>query len=84
MKQDMIGFAGTSYEPLLERHIGSKIVLEMHKKSGKLEIVGMLKDYTANYIELMDVDYTPLLDGPSKKADIIIPRDCGFVRHSSE
>ncbi|MFH1360957.1 MAG: hypothetical protein ABIJ41_08025 [Candidatus Omnitrophota bacterium] len=84
VKQEMIGFVGTSYEPLLERHIGAKVVLEVNKNGKKYEFVGILKDYTADYIELMDVNYRLSQESPPKKADVVVPRQYTFVRHLGE
>ena len=45
---------------------------------------GILKDYTSEFIELIDVDYKIDNDSPSRKADIVVSRKCGFVRHLGE
>ncbi|MBN1796527.1 MAG: hypothetical protein JW804_07635 [Sedimentisphaerales bacterium] len=84
MKQELIGSAGTSYEPLLERYIGHKVVLEMVKGETVTEYCGVLKEYTADFIELMDVDYKDVQQELPKKADIIVPRQYGLVRHLGE
>ena len=84
MKNEMIGFAGTAYEPILEKHIGSKVILEFHNDEKTLFFSGILKDYTSEFIELMDVDYKIDNDLPSRKADIVVSRKCGFVRHLGE
>ncbi len=78
------GSIGASYEPLLEKYIGRKVVLEMIKGDNILEYGGVLKDYTGEFIEIMDVDYTPGRDQPAKKADLVVPRKCGVVRHLGE
>lgn len=84
MKQELTGSIGTSYEPLLEKYIGRKVVLEMIKGDKMAEYCGVLKDYTAEFIEIMDVDYTPGQDQPPKKADLVVLRKCGVVRHLGE
>jgi hypothetical protein len=84
MKQELMGSVGTSYEPLLERYIGHKIVLEVIKNDKVIEYCGVLKEYTADFIELMDVAYKDNADGFIKKADMIIPRQYGLVRHLGE
>ena len=43
-------------------------------------LVGILKEYTSQFVTLMDVNY-PKSD---KKSDIIIPRDYGVVRQTIE
>ena len=84
MKQELISSVATAYEPLLERHIGRKVVLEQARSGKVFEFTGVLKDYTSEFIELMDVDYVTIgADGP-RKADIVTLRTCGIIRHLAE
>jgi hypothetical protein len=80
VKQEMMGSAGTSYEPLLERYIGRKVVLELIKGDNRFEYCGILKDYTAEFIEIMDVNYSGKEDQVSRKADLVVPRKYGLIR----
>ena len=84
MKQELMGSVGTSFEPLLERHIGKKIVLAMLKGDKIFEHCGVLKEYTAEFVEIMDVDYKVKQDEPAKRADLVVPRKYGIVRHLGE
>ena len=84
MKNEMVGFVGTAYEPILEKHIGSKVILEFHKGDKIWAFEGILKDYTSEFIELLDVDYKLNEDSSSRKADVVVSRKCGFVRHLGE
>ncbi len=84
MKKELIGSVGTAFEPLLERYIGHKVVLEMIKGDKIIEHCGVLKEYTADFIELMDVNYKPNEDAPLSTADLIVPRKLGIVRHLGE
>ena len=84
MKRELIGSAGTSFEPLLERYIGCKVVLELLKGDRMLEYCGVLKDYTAEFIEIMDVDYKVKEDQQTRKADLVVLRKYGVVRHLGE
>ena len=84
MKRELIGSVATAYEPLLERHIGRKVVLELVKGDKAIEVPGVLKDYTSEFIELMDVDYTIEQGSAPRGADIIVLRSCGIVRHLAE
>jgi hypothetical protein len=83
IKDELIASVGTSYEPLLERHIGHVVVVEIVTDNTVREYPGVLKEYTAEFLELMDVKYD-VGDGTPKKADIIIPRRCAAVRHMGE
>ena len=84
MKQDLMSSAGTSYEPLLEKYIGHKVVLEMIAGDKICKYRGVLKDYTAEFIEIMDVDYTPKETDTARKVDLVIPRKHALVRHFAE
>jgi hypothetical protein len=84
MKQEMVDSIGTAFEPLLERHIGARVLLVLNKGSKKYKYSGVLKDYTAEYIELMDIDYRIDEDSPIRKADIMVPRRYGCIRHLGE
>ncbi|MHC5060133.1 MAG: hypothetical protein ACYTFK_03500 [Planctomycetota bacterium] len=84
MKKDLMSSAGTSYEPLLEKYIGHKVVLEMVAGDKIRKYRGVLKDYTADFIEIMDVDYIAKNADAAKKADIVVPRKHALVRHFAE
>lgn len=84
MKQELVEATGTSFEPLLERYIGHTVVLEMIKADKVLEYCGVLKEYTAEFVEIMDVDYAVQDDQPARKADLVIPRKHGLIRHLGE
>ncbi len=84
MKQELVGSVGASFEPLLERYIGRRVVLEMIKGDKVLEYCGVLKDYTAEFIEIMDVDYSIKSDDPARRADLVVPRKLGLIRHLGE
>ena len=84
MKQELMASAGTSFEPLLERYIGHKVVLELMKGDKIFEYCGVLKEYTAEFIEIMDVNYAPKLGQPTRTADLVVPRKYGLIRHLGE
>lgn len=84
MKNEVIGSVDTSYEPLLEKYIGHRVVTEFLHKEQPVELAGVLKDYTADFIELLDVQYWFNGDEEKKKADIILPRKRAVVRHLAE
>ena len=84
MKQELMASSGTSFEPLLERYIGHKVVLEMAKGDKIFEYCGVLKEYTAEFIEIMDVNYAEKLGQPTRTADLVVPRKHGLIRHLAE
>ena len=84
MKQELVGSVGTSFEPLIERYVGRKVVLELVRGEKIIEYCGILKEYTAEFIEMMDVDYAVGEQVPLRKADLVVPRKCGIIRHLAE
>lgn len=89
MKSEMMNVAGTSYEPLLERYIGHKVVLEIAEGDKVIEHCGVLKDYTAEFIEVMDVSLAPSqtedqTQSEKRKADVVVLRKTGIIRHLGE
>ena len=84
MKNEVIGSVDTSYEPLLEKYIGHQVVAEFLHEDQLVEIVGVLKDYTAEFIEILDVKYWTGKEEERKKADIILPRKRAVIRHLAE
>ena len=84
MKQELMGSVGTSFEPLLERYIGHRVVLELLKGDKIFEYCGVLKEYTAEFVEIMDVDYKVKEDQSVRKADLVVSRKYGVVRHLGE
>jgi len=84
MKTSLTGSIGTSYEPLLERYIGHRVVTLVSRGDQTVEYCGILKEYTADFIEVMDVDYATQPEQSPQKADLIIPRTRGIVRHLGE
>ena len=84
IKQELVGSVGTSFEPLLEKYIGKKVVLELIKGDKVFEYCGVLKEYTAEFVEIMDVDYKVKEDKPAGRADIVVLRKYGVIRHLGE
>ncbi|MBM3942507.1 MAG: hypothetical protein FJ316_06235 [SAR202 cluster bacterium] len=75
--------AGTSYDPLLERHIGTMVVVEVTSADGTVdEYIGIFKEYSTQFLEVMDVH---VHEGESSRmCDLIVPRAHSVVRHSAE
>jgi hypothetical protein len=75
---------GASYEPILERYIGRKVVLTITGGETKEEYSGILKDYTIEFLTVLDADYKGAGGEAPRKADFVIPRSLAIVRHSGE
>ncbi len=84
MKSELIDSGSNAFDPILERHIGKRVVLEMMKGDQVVEYSGILKEYTSEFIEVMDVDYALESDGEKRKADLIVQRKIGMIRHLGE
>ncbi len=50
----MLGSVANAYEPILERYIGHRVVLEEARSEDVIEHPGILKEYTASWIEVLD------------------------------
>lgn len=83
VQSDLVSFVGTSYDPILERHIGNMCVLEINNLDGKVEEhVGVFKEYSPQFLEVMDIAYR---DGEKVRVcDMIVPRTHAVIRHSAE
>ena len=73
-------YAGESHQPIWENYIGKLVILEQIIDDKKQEYVGVLKEYSANYILLFDVDY--ITKNKTQKADVIFPRNNSIIRHA--
>ncbi len=76
IQKQLIPGAGTAFEPLLEKYIGKKVIIRMLRKEKSIEYSGILKDYTTDFIEILDVEYKD-----KQLADIIASRQLALVRH---
>ena len=84
MKQELMGAVGASYEPLLEKYIGHKVVLELVKGDKLVEYGGILKDYTADFVQIMDAAYTRGQEDKPSTADVVFSRKYGVIRHQGQ
>jgi hypothetical protein len=53
----VIGQAGSMYDSLLEHYVGSRVVIELAEGNEIHEHVGIFKNYSADFIELLEVQY---------------------------
>ena len=84
MQAGVVSSLNTSFEPLLEKHIGRKVILRLSKEGKIIEYLGILKSYTAEFLELIDVAYRSSEQEEVRKADILAPRSIGVIRHLSK
>lgn len=55
--KDIIGYVGTSYDPLLEDYVGTRVVMELVEQDEVHEHVGVMKEYSSDFLEMLDVYY---------------------------
>ncbi|MCX6031114.1 MAG: hypothetical protein NT169_17675 [Chloroflexi bacterium] len=74
----VLGQVGSNvYNPLLERFIGQRVVIELQEGNEIHEHVGIFKNYSADFFEVLDVQYPQrrtlavALDGATAEADIV-------------
>jgi hypothetical protein len=80
---EVIEWFGNAYDPIIEHHIGKKVVVEVTMPDGRVvEHVGVFREYSPDYLEIIDVEFKE--DGESRRVDLIIPRAHGHIRHNSE
>lgn len=81
-----IGEIGRQFDPLLERYIGQRVVFEITEDNEVHEHVGVFKDYSAQFIEFLDVQYpqtqvVPMRSNEEAQTDRVRVRaDAGRLR----
>lgn len=70
LSENLIGHAGGVFDPLLERILGQKIVVEVMEGDQVHEHVGILKNYSPDFIEVLDVQF------PQRQALPLGPDGC--------
>jgi small nuclear ribonucleoprotein (snRNP)-like protein len=79
INQEMVNTIDASYDPLMEKYIGNIIIVEIKQGAESRKLTGILKEYTQNYIELLEVMYTE-----GRLCDAVLPRRICSVRGLSE
>ena len=83
VNKQAVSSADTTYDPLLEKYIGNMVVCNHIDNTKTYDIRGILKDYTGQYLELLDVEFTAE-DLNIKNADLLLPRKTNKVRNLGE
>ena len=82
-EKGVAGYLGRSYDPILEKHIGKRVVLEITTEDEEVQkYVGIFKEYSSQFLQIMDVSYSD--DDKSMLCDIIVPRAHATIRHGAE
>ncbi|MHC4606768.1 MAG: hypothetical protein ACYTAF_07500 [Planctomycetota bacterium] len=80
MGKEVIGHFGNAYDPILERFVGKRVVVEIVKDGKTHEYPGILKEYTAKFLEVLAVRLTgatavPLDGGKPPVPDVEVRRE---------
>jgi hypothetical protein len=84
LQKQIITSSGTSYEPVLERYLGKRIVLSVMYGEKKKEYSGILKEYTPEFIEIYGSQCRDGRTDQVREADMVTSRATGIVRHAGE
>ena len=80
--KDLLGHVARAYDPILERYIGRRVVVELAGPDGTEEFAGILKEYSQRYLEVLNVRYPSEPRG--RDVDLILPRPAAALRHGGE
>ena len=75
-------FSGESHQPVWEHYIGKNVIVEQIIDGEKTEYIGILKEYSANYILIYNTYFSNA--DKARLADIIFPRINTKIRHAVE
>ena len=62
ISQDIVSISANAYEPILEKYIGRNVVLEYQYSGEVYECFGILKEYTNEFIELLNIERLDKMD----------------------
>ena len=82
INQELVNSMDTSFDPILEKYIGNVVVAEAAYGGETFKAAGVLKNYTAKYYELWDVDLN--IDGTDARCDVLLPTATCKIRHVGE
>lgn len=57
LSSDVVGSVGGQFDPILERLIGKKVVVDLWEGDVRHEHVAIFKNYSADFFELLDVQF---------------------------
>ncbi|NJN82875.1 MAG: tetratricopeptide repeat protein [Caldilineaceae bacterium] len=74
LSSSFFGNVGAAHDPLLENYIGHRMVIEMLEGDEVHEHVGIFKNYSAQFIEILNVQF------PQRQALALGPQGCLFSK----
>ena len=82
MGKDVMSHVTRAYDPILERYIGHRVVVELAGPERGEEFAGILKEYSKDYVEILNVRYPS--DSGDRDVDLILPRPAAVLDHGGE
>ena len=83
VNKEVVSSVDDTYNPLLEKYIGNLVLCAHTFNNKEYSLHGILKEYTGEYLELLDVEFESD-DLNITKADIVLPRASNKVRSLGE
>ena len=80
----LLGTVPNAYEPMLEKYLSRKVVVEIVENGEVIEYTGLLQEYSEKYLFLRDVAFNPEIKFETPlpdRFDIIFLRKKALVRH---
>ena len=62
ISQDIVSISANAYEPILEKYIGRNVVLEYQHSGNVYECFGILKEYTNEFLEVLNIERLDKMD----------------------
>lgn len=84
IEREVVAQVSNSYDALLEKYIGNYVLCEFNMNGERIHLRGILKDYTAAFIEILNVHIPSIADEQAVQADVVLPRNLAVIRHLSE
>ncbi|NMB96374.1 MAG: hypothetical protein GYA02_07165, partial [Clostridiaceae bacterium] len=84
VQKELVNTIDAAYDPLLEKYIGNLVILEFNLNNSPVVVTGILKEYTSEFIELLDIHIKTEWDDAETSADIIVPRKLATIRGVGE
>jgi len=84
----LISIVPSAYEPVLEKYLGQKVVVETPLPDKVIEQIGILQEYNGKYVLVRDVvlmhEFPPGVNSaavPPERFDVVFPRPAHVIRH---
>lgn len=56
LSEEIIGHTGNAYDPLLERHLFTRVIVDINRGGVSRQYCGYLADYTEKFLEIIDAE----------------------------